>query len=148
VEERLAAVALRHGPFPVRVAGVDAFPDHDRPRIVYLGVVAGRAELLALAADVEAELVGLGFPRERRPFRPHVTLGRIRSPRDAERFRAARAAAGDRTLLSTVVDALLLKASELRPSGAQHSTLARFPLHAAADPAGPAPGRPERGRQD
>jgi RNA 2',3'-cyclic 3'-phosphodiesterase len=145
LEERLGAVALRHGPFAVRLAGVDAFPDRDRPRIVYLGIVAGQAELIALAADVEGELAALGFPRERRPFRPHVTLGRIRSPRDAERFHSARAALGDRTLLSTFVDALLLKASALRPSGAQHSTLASFPLRAAIDPL-PDPPLPREGR--
>ncbi|HEM46883.1 MAG TPA: RNA 2',3'-cyclic phosphodiesterase, partial [Alphaproteobacteria bacterium] len=62
---------------------------------------------------------------EPRRFRPHVTLGRVRGrlPADAA---ATDALDGMRLTLDVVV----LFRSELRPEGARHTALARFPLAA------------------
>lgn len=49
------------------------------PRIVWCDVTDS-GEIALLARQVEDLLVPLGFPRENRPFRPHVTLARVRKP--------------------------------------------------------------------
>ena len=62
------------------VSGFGAFPGLDRPRVIWAGLEAD-PEILALQHRVEEQFVPLGFPREDRPFRPHLTLGR--AARDA-----------------------------------------------------------------
>ncbi|NQS73269.1 MAG: RNA 2',3'-cyclic phosphodiesterase [Methanoculleus sp.] len=47
------------------------------PRVVWCNVTDA-GESAALAREVDDLLEPLGFPRERRPFRPHVTLARVK----------------------------------------------------------------------
>lgn len=77
IAEELARIALGHGPFQMRLTAPGAFPNIRRPRIIWIGLEPS-SELAALQRDVEEGLAGLGFERERRAFRPHLTLGRVR----------------------------------------------------------------------
>ena len=74
-----ARVAARHAPFPLRTACLGGFPSPSAARVLWLGLEA-EPRLEALAADLTAALEGAGFPREVRPFRPHVTIARPRRP--------------------------------------------------------------------
>ena len=75
LRQTLSPVLSRIGPFTVRVRGLGAFPSPKRPRVVWVGLASD--DLPRLAAAVEAALGPVGFAREERPFRSHVTLGRI-----------------------------------------------------------------------
>jgi 2'-5' RNA ligase len=66
-------------PFDVGMTGVGVFPGYDNPRTIWLGVGEGSDELVALHASLEAGLAKMGFRVEARRFRPHLTLGRVRS---------------------------------------------------------------------
>jgi RNA 2',3'-cyclic 3'-phosphodiesterase len=79
VREVLAATALRHPAFPVRLEGTGAFPGDRAPRVFWAGVAAG-PELAAFHMDLEAALAVEGFETEARDFRPHLTLGRVKGP--------------------------------------------------------------------
>ena len=67
--------------FPLTLRGVGAFPNRQRPRTIWIGVGEGRQELEALAATVERVVVAVGCAPEPRPFRPHLTLGRVKAER-------------------------------------------------------------------
>lgn len=69
--------------FTVSFQGVGAFPNWARPRILWAHVAAGQEALSRLAGHVEEALADLGVTREKRPFRAHVTLGRIPEHVDA-----------------------------------------------------------------
>ena len=75
--DALRAVTARYPPFSLRTGAVGAFPDPRHPRIVWLGLVGALDQLLALRRDVDGALAALGIPAETRPFRPHLTLGRL-----------------------------------------------------------------------
>ena len=81
VKAALRRVAAAHPPHTLRVGGVGCFPGAAAaaaaPRVVWAGVEEGSGALAALQTDVAACLVPLGFPKERRPFSPHLTLGRV-----------------------------------------------------------------------
>ncbi|MGE0553417.1 MAG: RNA 2',3'-cyclic phosphodiesterase [Gemmatimonadales bacterium] len=65
------------GPMVLTLDGIGAFPSAERPRVLHWGVQAGPdCELLQDRLERGGER--LGFPPEGRPFRPHVTLGRVR----------------------------------------------------------------------
>jgi 2'-5' RNA ligase len=71
-----AAAGVR--PFEARLEGSGVFPSDSRPRVLWLGFSDAGGHLAALHTAVEAECAREGFPREARPFHPHVTLGRVR----------------------------------------------------------------------
>jgi 2'-5' RNA ligase len=80
VEEVAGAVgdAVReHTAFRARLSGVGAFPSARRARVVWVGVEGRHGELAALARSIDRALE-FGFPREERPFSPHLTLARLK----------------------------------------------------------------------
>lgn len=86
VAEPLAAAlapALGERPAPrLRLGRPGAFPDRGRPRVLWAGVeeLHGGGDLAALARVVRAVCAEHGLQLDRRPFRPHVTLARVRGP--------------------------------------------------------------------
>lgn len=107
-------------PCEARVEGVGFFPPHGPPHVIWAGLVLP-APVLELQAACERAAVLSGFPREDRPFRPHVTLGRWRS-------RVRRPAAPALDLGATALGPVVLYKSDLRPEGALHTALRSFPL--------------------
>jgi 2'-5' RNA ligase len=74
----LSAAAEGIGPIPLNCHTVGAFPSGRRAKVVWIGLDApGTLELLQDA--IERACVPLGFPVEGRPFRPHITLGRVKA---------------------------------------------------------------------
>lgn len=93
---RLAAaadhVAVRHRPFEMTLGGVSAFPNFRRAQVVWMGVEC-EPRLELLHHDLELACGAAGFEVEGRPFRPHITLARVRAPLALDRARPfARAA--------------------------------------------------------
>jgi RNA 2',3'-cyclic 3'-phosphodiesterase len=74
----LGEVCAEHAPFDAVLAELGAFPSARRAKILWVGVGAGSERLRSLAADVDDALASLGFEREKRPYVPHLTLGRVR----------------------------------------------------------------------
>jgi len=62
--------------FEVVLTGAGAFPSTIRPRVLWVGVGRGAAELGGLAERLAATLADLGWEPEARPFRPHLTVAR------------------------------------------------------------------------
>jgi 2'-5' RNA ligase len=111
------AMADRIAP-EITLAGVGTFPAAARPRIVWAGLARGGDDLRALAASLDGLAAPLGFARETRPFRPHVTLGRVRAPQPAPDLRAALAMRRDASLGSWTPTAVVLLESRLGAGGA------------------------------
>jgi 2'-5' RNA ligase len=76
------------GAFDIRVRGLGFFPDERAPRVFWAGVEAG-PELARLAEALDEALVEVGIPRERRPYKPHLTLARIQDRVPLQRLREA-----------------------------------------------------------
>ena len=116
-------VARRHRPFEMTVAGAGAFPNFRRPRVVWMGV-DGESRLELLHHDVEIAAEQAGYELEGRPFRPHVTLARVRDPLPAARARAlARVARTIDHASTEYVDRLTLFDSAAGASGAHYRRL-------------------------
>jgi 2'-5' RNA ligase len=121
--------ARRHAPFAVDVAGLGAFPNPRRPKILWAGLTEGVAELRALHADLEEGLLDLGcYRREDREYTPHLTLGRLSHDDRAEEWGPTLAKYADWQAGSSPVDDVLVMASEMRRGGPEYSVLGRGPL--------------------
>lgn len=96
VLEAMRTAAAGTGPFTARVHGLGIFPDPHRTQIVWVGLEEGVERLGRLQQALSAALAPLGFKPENRPFRPHLTLGRVRD----------RASSGEREALGRAVVSL------------------------------------------
>jgi len=120
---RLADAAKRHPRFALQLKGLGAFPHPRRARVVWVGTEEGREEACLLQADVAASLRSIGFQLEKRPFSPHLTIGRLRVPGDVSRVVTAHFES-ERFGIARVV----LFRSVLGPKGPSYTSLAEFPL--------------------
>ena len=66
------------GGFAASLAGIDVFPASGAPRVIWQGMDQGSEQLLALKTELDRRLVSAGFEPETRPFRAHLTLGRVK----------------------------------------------------------------------
>lgn len=116
----------------ITVEGVGGFPSLESPRVVWAGIKDNEA-LSVLHEKLEDALEGLGFERETRPFRAHLTLCRIKDKSAAQRFGEA-AAEGFETGInhSFIAGEIVLYKSELRAAGAVYTALKRSALKANA----------------
>ncbi len=128
VGRALEEATAPHAPFAVAVSGFGVFPPKGLPRVLWAGMVEGAEPLVSLQASVERALAALGFPREKRRFRPHLTLGRVRSPRNATALVEAAAGLGADPLGAFTVDHLDLMRSQLDPRGSIYTILRQVPL--------------------
>jgi 2'-5' RNA ligase len=96
--------------------------------VVWVGVRDGAGSLEALAGAVENGLARIGFPKERRAFTAHFTLGRVRSPKNAEGLLAAIRDEAAAPLGTVPVEEFVLMQSRLDPGGSVYTTLEHFPL--------------------
>ncbi|MDO4585424.1 MAG: RNA 2',3'-cyclic phosphodiesterase [Planctomycetia bacterium] len=115
--------------FPFCLQGAGAFPKVERPRSVWVGVDEGREALTQLARRVDEAMQGLGFPRELRPFVPHVTLGRVQRTTaelaDLSRLIQQYDAAD---VGKTFARHVTIFASQMARTGSQYTILATAPL--------------------
>lgn len=103
-------------PFEVEVSGGGCFPSPRSPRVLWVGISNVPEQLRQLYTNIEDELAGEGFPREKRRFSPHLTIGRIREPRNSARLAEALIAIGFETEAFPAKEVILMR-SDLKPTG-------------------------------
>ena len=126
IPELIAAASARlqgAASFEVELGGLGVFPNARRARVVWLGVCAGGAELARLARKLDRAAGRIGVERERRPFRTHLTLGRLQQPGPVP-LNEVPCPAGRPFLVEEIV----LYESRLSSTGARYVPLARLPL--------------------
>lgn len=127
IREALAAVARSSAPFQMEVMGLGSFGGRV-PRVVWVGVRDGAEPLTLLARQVETALARIGFPKEKREFTAHLTLGRVRSPKNAEALLAALRELQAERFGAAATTQFELMQSQLHPSGSVYTVLERFTL--------------------
>jgi 2'-5' RNA ligase len=97
---------------------------------MWVGVAGDVLRLEALVRSVNAALAVVGFEPERRPFRPHLTLGRVRDEIGTRRRAEIEVAVGKTIVppISWRTSHVSLMRSRLSPAGASYDLLATFPL--------------------
>lgn len=127
--DRIAAALeppLAARPFDIMLAGLGTFPGSGPPRVIWAGIARGAEILGRLYDEVEERLQAAGCATEERPFRAHLTLGRVRTgpPRAAN---AVRRASGDVALEvgPITVDHVTLYESRPSSTGSTYHQLLR-----------------------
>lgn len=126
-----------HGPIDVALGRLGRFPDRGAPHTIWIGVERGAAELSALAASVRAALAAVRVPFDAKPFRPHITVARLRDG-DVATGRDI-VAALERASAKSIAfraDAVTLFESVLSSKGARYTARAVVPLDAGGGRSG------------
>ena len=126
VNSRLAGLSLESA--DVNVSGVGAFPSPSRPRVIWAGIAPEDERLVApIAEGVIAALEGIG-ERDDRLFRPHITLGRVRTGRHLRELVEVLRLNSGRDFGATGLREIRLKSSTLTPGGPVYRDEGVYPL--------------------
>jgi len=117
------------GMAPVALAarGVGVFPDHGRPRVIWAGVVGEVEAAGRVQRAIDAALAPLGVAPEARPFRPHLTLGRVTGGRGGD-WRGALERHAQDDFGAFEVSACVLFESQPGPGGARYRAVESVPF--------------------
>ena len=127
VAEAVARAAADAAPFDMEIAGCGCFPPRGPVRIVWVGVEEASGALLRCVEAVEGRLEEKGFPKERRPFSAHITIGRVREDRSGGRLRSV-AEACTFEPMEQPVPSLTLMSSVLSPKGPTYTAVSTTSL--------------------
>lgn len=126
VSEVVSRCAANARPFEVALGSIGGFERLRAMRVIWISVAGDVEPLTKLYRAVEDELESLGFARERRAFRPHITLGRVRDGAPVPQRRAvAEALAGVELDAGQTlpVETIALIRSVLTPGGSEYTRL-------------------------
>lgn len=112
----------------LKIEKLGVFPDARRPRVLWCGISGDLEKLIALQKILDRDFANIGFPSEDRPFRAHLTMGRIKDSHGLTGISEALTknsafAAGEFNCTE-----LILFQSRLTPQGAIYTKLAEFAL--------------------
>lgn len=85
VDDVLYSTVSHFEQMKVTLSGAGGFPNLKNPRVIWIGLKGADGSIL-LAQSIDKKLGTLGFETDTRPFRPHLTLGRIKKPGDQSRL--------------------------------------------------------------
>ena len=126
VSDAVSRCASAARPFEVSLGGIGGFKRLRAMRVIWMPVAGDPGPLTELYGALEGELETLGFARERRAFRPHITLGRVRdgAPVPQRRAVAEALAAVELDAAPTLpVETVALIRSVLSPGGSEYTRL-------------------------
>jgi len=125
------AAASTISPFIISLGKCGCFPERGAVRIVWAGIQNQDGALAGCQSVMEREFVRIGFEREEREFKPHITVARVKRDSSGGSLRECIEKA-ELALLSQRVNRVSLLESKLKPSGAEYSLIERVPLGCSA----------------
>jgi 2'-5' RNA ligase len=115
------------GPFDFVLAGLGVFKNFRDPRVIWIGIQS--PEKLAILNNIISEgLKSSGFRIEERRFKPHLTLGRVKSCKDTENLKSVLEKYRDQQFQVVHVNEIILFESILSQTGPIYKSLGNFPL--------------------
>ena len=116
VHNAVARAVKGIGPFDIVVEGAGCFPSPRNPRVLWIGLSWIPEALKQLFARIDDELAREGFPKEKRKFSPHLTIGRIREPGSGKGVAQALIERGFAAETFEATEVIVMR-SDLKPTG-------------------------------
>jgi len=115
-------------PFTLTIRTLGVFPNEKNPRVIWIGAEESTGTLTRLQQWLEKKLSLIGFKEEKRAFSPHLTLGRVKSPKGKKELMQKIAEHKNYACGTLEAQEICLFKSDLTPSGAVHTKLKTFLL--------------------
>jgi 2'-5' RNA ligase len=129
---KIADIAVRQqcrgsGEFSFKLSGTGVFRNYRDPKVIWAGIEEC-PNLTRLNNLISTALCDAGFKLEKRPFKPHITLGRIKSIKDPKAFESAVERYRSTFFQEVAVNEVILFESILKPTGPVYKPLGKFML--------------------
>jgi len=122
VEKQVALTS----PISIKISGTGCFPNSKKTCVLWLGASGDIEKIAKLQAQLEEDFEKIGFERENRNFRPHLTLGRVKNPGDVTGVGEAINKYIHYSAGEFICKEVALFQSKLTPQGAIYSKLKTF----------------------
>jgi RNA 2',3'-cyclic 3'-phosphodiesterase len=132
IDEALGGLTWK--PFTVSVHGVGFFPGARSPRVFWAGMEAPTMQ--GLTEELDARMERLGFDKEKRAFRPHITLARAKDTRIDSALVTASSKYAEQDFGSFSADRIFLFQSTLKPTGAVYNKVKEYSLEPRSSSSG------------
>jgi len=143
IQAKLTETLAPFAPFRLSLNSAGVFPNTKSPRVLWVGLKDEEGTLETLQTAIEQALESVGFPLEQRPFSPHLTLARIKSPWGIKSPKGIKSPQGKKELKDELdavnqegigshpfdVGEIKLYESQLTPKGSIYTVLANFKLN-------------------
>ena len=80
IKEIIDSTAGNHDAIIVPITRLGAFPNFNRPRVIWVGSTADTEDVAMIAEEIDLGTEKSGWERENKRFTPHLTLGRVKTP--------------------------------------------------------------------
>jgi len=127
IKESLLNIVASYEPFYIKICRTGVFPNRKYPRVIWVGVEDSEI-LMKLERDIENSMEFLGYQKEDKEFKPHLTLGRVRSQKGIVRIVNELDHFKGKDFGIIHIDRIKLMKSELKPKGAEYSCLHEIPF--------------------
>ena len=131
IRNKITEALTPYAPFRLSLDSVGVFPHTRNPRVLWLGLKDEEGTLARLQSALEQALADEGFPADPRPFSPHLTLARIKSPKGKKKLQDELEALNQQGIDPHPfnVGAVQIYESQLTPKGSIYIELANFTLN-------------------
>ena len=126
ISDALSGAAAGISSLTLSVRGIGVFPGIKRPRVIWVGLGGDVQELRDLQSGLEAGLDAIGFPKENRAFKAHLTIGRIKQAVKPDVIRQMMRQYSSLSTEEFSCRQVILFKSDLKPSGAVYTPLKNF----------------------
>jgi len=128
IESVLRDSVKMQAPLTLSAKGVGVFPGIRRPRVLWVGIHDHETGLAGLQKSIENQLHRIGYSKEGRPFKGHLTVGRAKGYVDERKFKEALDSfLAFESSLFTVNEFFIFR-SVLKQGGPEYTKLIRIPL--------------------
>ena len=129
IKEKVNLVVQRFSIFKTRLNGIGVFPNWRKPRVIWIGLGEEIERLSNLREELQTGLKVLGFKPEKRPFAPHLTIGRFKGLLDRdEELKSILDRYHDLSGDLQYLNELVLFKSDLKPDGPVYTKMATWQL--------------------
>jgi 2'-5' RNA ligase len=124
----LDKISAKYSPFDLSCSGIGTFPIKSRnPKVIWAGIT-NNSFIKGIYEDIEAEAQKIGFPKEKRSFHAHLTLGRVKKRAETQKLVPELERTKNKDFGKTKVNELILFESTLTPQGPVYRILHESPL--------------------
>jgi 2'-5' RNA ligase len=123
VSQGMAETATLYSPMTFSAKGIGVFPTVKRPRVLWIGLNGDTYPLIQMQKDLEERLDAVGFPKEDRAFKAHLTIGRVKAELDPQKLVEVMEKFSGIESERFIADKIILFRSELKPGGAVYTEL-------------------------
>ncbi|MFH1478483.1 MAG: RNA 2',3'-cyclic phosphodiesterase [Candidatus Omnitrophota bacterium] len=128
ISKELKKISSSSSIFSVKFSKIGAFPNMNKPRVIWLGISQGENNLISLNKKIELSMEELGFQKEGREYKAHLTLGRVRSFENISQLAKIINSLKIHIKGSVEINKIVLYQSTLTPKGAIYTPLSDHTL--------------------